>query len=311
MKSPALRALSLSTIVCLASASVGQAPLANPVQPPPDLVVYGATAAGVFAAYSAAREGLHVVLLELGEHVGGMVTGGLSGTDLGDSSVIGGYVREFYKQAAAHYGLRDLAQPENWKTEPHVDEAIFRQMLRDAGVQVRFHKRLRKKSGVTSHGHRIASITTQDGSSWPAKVFADCSYEGELMAQVGVKYTWGREGSQQYGESLAGVVEHTWNHQFKWPLSAYDQNHHLLPEIDPGPLAAPGTGDRKVQSYNFRLILTNDPLNRLPFPQPTSPQPDSGVWAVTPGEYKSRAGEKVERLVGSCPDTMQFRSGIP
>ena len=40
-----------------------------------------------------------------------------------------------------------------------------------------------------------------------------------------------------------------------WPISAYDE-HHLLPEIDPGPLAAPGSADKKVQAYNFRLILT-------------------------------------------------------
>ena len=57
-------------------------------------------------------------------------------------------------------------------------------------------------------------------------------------------------------------------HLFLWPLSAYDEHHHLLPEINPGPLAAPGSGDKKVQAYNFRLILTNDPANRLPFPRP-------------------------------------------
>src|SRR5581483_6684616 len=58
---------------------------------PADLVVYGATASGVMTAYSAAREGLHVVLLEPGHHLGGMVTGGLSATDLGHYTIIGGY----------------------------------------------------------------------------------------------------------------------------------------------------------------------------------------------------------------------------
>ncbi|HTZ59442.1 MAG TPA: FAD-dependent oxidoreductase [Acidobacteriaceae bacterium] len=234
----------------------------------PDLVVYGGTASGVMTAYSAAREGLQVVLLEPGVHLGGMVTGGLSATDLGHYSIIGGYARDFYMKAAGHYGVHDLDRPENWRSEPHVDEEIFRGMLQDTGVVVHFHERLREHDGVELHGKQVVALITGDGKRWPAKVFADCSYEGDLMAEAKVSYTWGRESSAEYGEDLAGVREHTPKHQFLWPLSAYDDHHRLLPEIDPGPLAAPGSGDKKVQAYNFRLILTNDPVDRLPFPRP-------------------------------------------
>jgi hypothetical protein len=233
-----------------------------------DLVVYGGTASGVITAYSAAREGLHVILLEPRTHLGGMVTGGLSATDLGQFKVIGGYARDFYMQAAAHYGVHDLDRPENWRSEPHVDEAIFRKMLMDAGVEVHFHEKLKEHGGVQAHGQRIDSITTMDGRQWTAKVFADCSYEGDLMAQAGVKYVYGRESVSDYDEDLAGVRAHTPAHQFTWPLSAYDDQHHLLPEIHPGPLAEPGSADKLVQAYNFRLILTNDPAHRLPFPRP-------------------------------------------
>ncbi len=219
-------------------------------------------------AYSAAREGLRVVLLEPGVHLGGMVTGGLSATDLGHYTIIGGYARDFYMKAAAHYGVLDLDRPANWLSEPHVDEEIFRAMLKDAGVDVRFHERVRERAGVKLQGRRLLSVTTSDGTHWPAKIFADCSYEGDLMAQAKVSYTWGREAASEYGEDLAGVRDNTPKHQFLWPLSAYDEHHHLLPEIDPGPLAAPGSGDKKVQAYNFRLILTDDPANRLPFPRP-------------------------------------------
>ena len=239
----------------------------------PDLVVYGGTASGVMTAYSAAREGLQVVLLEPGEHLGGMVTGGLSATDLGHFPVIGGYARDFYTKAAAHYGRTNLDSAANWLSEPHVDQAIFRDMLHQAGVAVYFHERLRENGGVTLAGKRIVSVATEDGRQWRGKVFADCSYEGDLMAESHVSYTWGRESSTEYGESLAGVREHTPGHQFGWPVSAYDDRHRLLPEIDPGPLAAPGAGDKKVQAYNFRLILTNDPANRLPFPRPSGYDP--------------------------------------
>jgi FAD dependent oxidoreductase len=233
-----------------------------------DLVVYGGTASGVMTAYSAAREGLHVVLLEPGVHLGGMVTGGLSATDLGHYSIIGGYARDFYMKAAAHYGLHNLDRAENWLSEPHVDEEIFRAMMKEAGVEVHFRERLRERDGVDLQEKHLVSVTTEDGKHWPAKIFADCSYEGELMAQSKVSYTRGREAASVYGEDLAGVRGNTPKHQFLWPLSAYDEHQHLLPEIDPGPLAAPGTGDKKVQAYNFRLILTNDPADRLPFPRP-------------------------------------------
>jgi hypothetical protein len=210
------------------------------VQTSIDLVVYGATASGVMTAYSAAREGLQVVLLGPTTHVGGMVTGGLSATDLGHYPIIGGYARDFYMKAAAYYG----------------------------GVKVYFNERLAEAGGVALQGRRITSITTSSGKQWHAKIFADCSYEGDLMAQAKISYTWGRESASEYGESLAGVRGDTPKHQFLWPVSAYDDADHLLPEIDPGPLAPAGSGDKKVQAYNFRLILTNEPANRLPFTRP-------------------------------------------
>lgn len=241
--------------------------------PAADLVVYGATAAGVMTAYAAAREGLHVVLLEPGSHLGGMVTGGLSATDVGNFTIIGGYARQFYKQAAAHYGAHDLDTHYHWLSEPHVDAAIFKQMLNQAGVTVDMHERLREHQGVEIRNGRLIALITQDGKRWPAKVFADCSYEGDLMAEAGVPYTVGRESTKVYGDSLAGVRAYTPKHQFLWPVSAYDDHHRLLPEINPGPLAAPGSGDKKVQAYNFRVILTTDPKDMLPLPKPVGYDP--------------------------------------
>jgi hypothetical protein len=233
-----------------------------------DLIVYGGTASGVMTAYSGAREGLHVVLLEPGIHLGGMITGGLSATDLGHFQIIGGYARDFYMEAAAHYGVHDLTKGPNWLSEPHLDSAIFAEWLKKAGVEVHFHEQLREPNGVARTGRHIDAITTQDGKTWKAKVFADCSYEGDLMAQTKVTYTVGRESTEIYGENLAGVRVDTPKHQFLWKVSPYDDNHRLMPEVDPGPMGANGEGDKKVQAYNFRLILTNDPANKLPWSKP-------------------------------------------
>ena len=242
-------------------------------QPTYDLVVYGGTAGGVITAVAAAREGLKVVLLEPGAHVGGMATGGLSRTDFGKKEVIGGYALEFYWRVGRKYDIGRYAQDVAWFYEPKVGEQVLREMLQEAGVSVLFHRRLRETGGVRKEAARIASVTTEDGSTVEGRMFADCSYEGDLMARAGVQYTVGRESQQQYGESLAGVRDHTPMHQFLVPVSPYDEHHKLLPEVDPGPKGEPGSADRKVQSYNFRMILSSNPANEVAFPQPPNYDP--------------------------------------
>src|SRR5882762_8536882 len=145
-----------------------------------DVVVYGGTAGGVMTAISAARQGLKVTLLEPGKHIGGMVTGGLSRTDVGKREVIGGYALEFYWRAGTAYNMAQHLQDIAWLPEPHVAEAIFRRMLQDAGVTVVFHSRLREKDGVRKSGARIHSIVMEDGATYAARAFADCTYEGDL-----------------------------------------------------------------------------------------------------------------------------------
>lgn len=233
-----------------------------------DFVVYGGTASGVITAVSGARHGLKTVLLEPGNHVGGMVTGGLSGTDVGRSEVIGGMALEFYWRAGRHYQLDRHLQQLAWMPEPGAGEKIMRQMLADVKVTVLYKHRLLEKKGVVKQGARITEVVMENGSRFAGSVFADCSHEGDLMAQAGVSYTYGRESSAQYGESLAGVRAHTASHQFAVDIPAKDEHGRLLPEISPEPRGEPGTADKRIQAYNFRVIATNVAENRLPWPKP-------------------------------------------
>ena len=133
--------------------------------------------------------------------------------------MIGGAALEFYWRAGLHYGLPQYLQDIAWYVEPKVAEAIFRQMLDEAGVAVLSDRRLRERDGVQKQGARLAAITMENGARFAARVFADATYEGDLMAQAGVTYTWGRESSAQYGESLAGVRGETPFHQFLIDIS--------------------------------------------------------------------------------------------
>lgn len=235
-----------------------------------DLVVYGGTAGGVMTAISGARHGLKTVLLEPRDHVGGMATGGLSRTDTGVREVIGGLALEFYYRVGDRYEMRRYKNPVAWFYEPKVGEAVMREMLKEAGVTVLFRHRLREKTGVTKQGTEVVEIATDNGAHFRGKVFADCSYEGDLMAQAKVTYTTGRESSAQYGESLAGVRDKTPYHQFLFDVPARDAAGKPLPELVDERPAAPGTADKKIQAYNFRIIATNVAANRVPWPKPSN-----------------------------------------
>lgn len=263
------------TVSASALASTQSAAIAAQNPPPQtswDLVVYGATAGGVMTAVAAARHGLKTVLLEPRRHVGGMSTGGLSRTDVGKKEVIGGLALEFYYRLGERYEMRRFNQPVAWFYEPRVGEEIMREMLAEAGVTVLFDHPLREKDGVKRTGATIDSIAAANGSVFAGRLFADCSYEGDLMAQAGVSYTWGREGMAEYGESLAGIRDRTPYHQFQVDISPFD-NGKLLPEIVQEPRGKPGDADRRVQAYNFRVIATNVYSKRVPWPRPASYDP--------------------------------------
>lgn len=205
-----------------------------------ELVVYGATAAGVCAAVAAARHGVDVTLLEPGGHVGGMVSGGLGYTDIGDPRVIGGMAAEFRAAVADHYGTDRYAGP-----EPRVAEQIFTRWLTDADVTVEFGAVLPELSD--------------------AAVYVDASYEGDLLAAAGVSYRVGRESRALHGEPFAGRTEPApGKHQFKPYLSPFAPGGALLPLMDPGPEVPVGEGDGRMMAYGYRVCLSTAD-DRVPF----------------------------------------------
>lgn len=237
-----------------------------------DFVVYGGTSGGVAAAVQAARMGQRVVLIEPGKHLGGLTSGGLGATDIGNKGAIGGISREFYRRIGRHYG-----KDEAWTFEPHVAEQIMDEFVREAGVTVVRQERLDLSRGVEKQGPRIVSIRMESGREFAGRAFIDATYEGDLMAKAGVSYHVGREANSVYDETLNGVQLGSKKHQFNAPVDPYvvpgDPKSGLLPGIHAGGPGEHGQGDRRVQAYNFRMCMTDDPANRLPFPKPAGYDP--------------------------------------
>lgn len=238
-----------------------------------EVVVYGGTSSGVVAAVKVAGLGKSVVLIEPGKHLGGLTSGGLGATDIGNKQVIGGMSREFYRRVGKAYG-RDEA----WTFEPHVAERIFNQMIRAAQVPAIFGERLDLVRGVNKRERRIDAIVMESGRTFHSKMFIDATYEGDLMATAGVTYHVGRESNATYDETLNGVqTRHAVHHQFIKPVDPYvapgDPSSGLLPGINPEGPGAEGSGDHRVQAYCFRLCTTDVPRNRRPWPKPDDYDP--------------------------------------
>ncbi|MFH1746514.1 MAG: FAD-dependent oxidoreductase [Planctomycetota bacterium] len=238
-----------------------------------DIVVYGGTSSGVVAAVKAARMGHSVLLIEPGQHLGGLSAGGLGATDIGNKQAIGGMSREFYRRLGQVYG-----QDEAWKFEPHVAEQVFQDLVSEAQVPVIYGERLDLSAGVRKDETRITRLIMESGRTIRGQMFIDATYEGDLMATAGVSYVVGRESNDTYAETLNGVqTQSAIHHQFTQAIDPYiipgDATSGVLPSIDPTGPGVEGGGDHRVQAYCFRLCATDEPENRRPWPQPADYDP--------------------------------------
>ena len=270
-----------------------------------DLVIYGATSAGIASAIQGSRMGKSVLLIEPTNHVGGLTTGGLGATDIGNKQAIGGISREFYQNIKGYY-----ENPENWKWqqrseyfkpnpeipskegedamwtfEPSVAMKVYQQMMDSENIELVTEKRLDRERGVELNNNRIVAITMESGETYRGKMFIDATYEGDLMAAAGVSYMVGREANSEFGETLNGVQANHYNITLRGKVSRNAVHHNFIPGVDPfiekgnpssgllpfiierGP-GIDGTADKKIQAYCYRMTLTDHPENRISFKKP-------------------------------------------
>lgn len=226
-----------------------------------DLVIYGGSSAAIAAAVQVKKMGGSVVVIEPGERIGGLTTGGLGRTDIGNKQVIGGISRDFYRAVKKWYetptawtampqpdrnfrgdGQTDPHEDSLWVFEPSAALAIYQNWIKENGITVIYNERLNRAGegkaadrgdgywlakpgsvakGVIKDGNRITAIVMESGRTFSGKAFMDATYEGDLMASAGVSFTVGREGEAIYGETLNGV------------RSNHARSHQLVKGVDP------------------------------------------------------------------------------
>jgi hypothetical protein len=273
-----------------------------------DIIIYGGTSAGLSAAIQAARLQKSVIIIEPTNRLGGLTTGGLGQTDIGNKQVIGGIAREFYQNIKRYYQdstnwnwearteYKDGGQTRSgkeedamWTFEPSVALKVFHEMIQDLDLKVVYNQQLNRATGVSKIANRINTISMESGETYAGKMFIDATYEGDLLATAEISYTVGRESNDQYEETLNGVqanitsktlLETVSNnavyHNFIEGVDPYlikgDSTSGLLPFITEGGSGIDGQADQGIQAYCFRMTLTDHPDNRIPFKQPADYQ---------------------------------------
>ncbi len=266
-----------------------------------DIVIYGGTSAGVAAAIQGSRMGKSVVLIEPTNRIGGLTTGGLGATDIGNKQAIGGISREFYQNIRKYY-----EDPANWKWQKHEEYIenrntgnedamwtfepsaalnVYQNMIDAEKIKLVYGERLNRKNGVKKQGAKIIEIEMENGNSYKGKMFIDATYEGDLLAAAGVSYTVGRESNKEYSETLNGVQANDYSITLRGTISRNSIHHNFIDGVDPyivkgdpssgllpfiikGGPGIDGKGDKGIQAYCFRMTLTDHPGNRIPFSKP-------------------------------------------
>lgn len=249
---------------------------------PHDLIVYGGTPSGLAAGITAAREGAKVLVIEPTRWIGGLVTGGLARTDVGNRDTIGGFPLEFFTRAG-----KSVPDEFMWYADPHFNLATFEALILESGIEVIRGQRLALVEVKDSH---ILSLTTDDGTRYQGAQFIDASYEGDLMAMAGVSYLVGRESRDEHGEPLAGFTimpirerspeimsragKPSYIHGTPAPISALAEDGSLLFGVfRADPMKKQGDADGLTQAYNYRIIVTQRPELLIPFPKPEGYEP--------------------------------------
>ena len=253
-----------------------------------DVVIYGGTPAGIAAAIQVARLKKSVALIEPTSHLGGIIVNGLGVTDIDNhgefqnSLAVGGIALEFYRKIAEYYGRLDefnsklnsgIKDASIWRYEPHVAENIIMNWLKEYPIDIFFLTRLKEgNKSVKKNGAVIQEIVMENELEFSAKMFIDATLEGDLLVNSGVTTTWGRESNSLYNETKNGIRPKTVYGQFSVDVDPYNIPGNplsgLIPTIQNDAFGTPGEGDKTIQAYCFRVCLTFDSLNLIPFPRP-------------------------------------------
>lgn len=164
-----------------------------PVQGNYDVIVAGGGPAGVCAAIAAARKGAKVLLIEKNGCIGGIWTAGALSWVI-DSYDKSGIIKEIIEELKDN-GSGRIARDKIFISDVEQMKLLLEKKLINSNVDFILHTRL--TSAVTDSGVLRYVITDSKSGkqAWEAKVFIDCSGDGDLGAMAKCRYEEGKSGT--------------------------------------------------------------------------------------------------------------------
>ncbi len=163
-----------------------------PVVSDQDVIVCGGGPAGFAAALAAARSGAKTTLLEVHGCIGGIWTAGMLSLILDGFDKPGIMAELLRRLGEQHNGKKSGS---GWVYHPEPMKLLLEEMLLEAGVKIRLFTRV--VGAVADDSNRLAAILTESKSGrevWTAKSFIDATGDGDVAAQAGCGFDFGRPG---------------------------------------------------------------------------------------------------------------------
>ena len=267
-----------------------------------DICIYGATSGGIMAAVRASKMGKKVSLISQDNYYGGTTSGGLSAVDLpydgaddNKTKYIRGDVLDFFKRVnnyyyknspqslvyyrfnkdnkLDYYPLKPQLNRGLYLFEPHVAKNVFNDLLNEQTSNITIYYN-QKITGTTMNGTKIQSITMLNGNTFSGKMFIDCSYEGDLLKYSGVPYIIGREAKSKYNEYYAGIINVSSLNIDAYKTVGDKTSGLIMSNINTYTNYKAGDASSALQTFNYRLCLTSNVANMIPFTAPPNYNPN-------------------------------------
>ena len=198
-----------------------------------DVIVAGGGPAGVAAAIAAGRMGAKTLLLEGGGALGGMATLGLVSKwmpfDDREKIIYRSLPMEILTRYKKMVGLEN-SKARSTNIYPEELKRLYDEMVADAGAEVLFHSTV--AAAEKKDGNITALIVANKAglTAFRAKVYIDCTGDGDVAAFSGVPMEYGDENHYVQESSLCFIISNIHMEKLTKPLRS-GADDGVWPEI--------------------------------------------------------------------------------